>query len=125
MASFDLDFMETTGRPGYSTASLPHRLSPIDQFEGIAELLDALEVSGVARHQIEPVSQSDGGDHRIGPTDGLADTVEIPGNTARQFCGGLVKEKDFFGSKGGQVLVQETEALLPLEASNRFHDADD
>jgi hypothetical protein len=45
----------------------------------MAELLDALVVGGVASHKFQPVPQGEGGDHRIGPSNGLADPVEVPG----------------------------------------------
>ena len=54
-------------------------------------------MGGVARHQFQAVRQGDGSDHRVSPADGLADPVQVAGNAAGQFSGGLVEGKDFFG----------------------------
>jgi hypothetical protein len=44
-------------------------IPPVAQGEGIAELLDTLEMRGVARHQFQAVLYGNGGDHRIGQAD--------------------------------------------------------
>ena len=63
----------------------------VDQRERIGELLDALAVGGVAGHQLEAVYQGDGGDHRIGYADGVADAFEVAPDTARHLGGRLAE----------------------------------
>jgi len=45
---------------------------PVGEREGIAELLDTLEMSGVARNQLQAVLQGDGRNHRVGRADGTS-----------------------------------------------------
>ena len=82
---------------------------PVDQGERIAELLDALEMGGVAGHQLQAVMQGDGGDHRIGRADGLADAFQLARDAAGQLGGGLVEREDFFGGDGGEEVLQAAE----------------
>jgi hypothetical protein len=42
------------------------RLSPVDQREGVGEILNPLEMGGIAGDQLQSVRQGIGGDHRIG-----------------------------------------------------------
>lgn len=93
--------------------------------ERIAELLDALIMHGVPRDQFQAVCQGDGGNHRIGPADGLADAVEVASNAASEFRGGRIEGKYLFGSNRGKEALQAAGALFLLEAPDHFHDADD
>jgi hypothetical protein len=44
--------------------------SPVGESERVGELLDALEMGGVAGDQLQAMLQSDVRDHRVGDTDG-------------------------------------------------------
>ncbi len=105
--------LTTRGRDGRADSPIPAEsrlprsgrgsstgeLSPVDQRERIAELLDALEMGGVAGDQLQAVMQGDGGDHRVGGADGLADAFQLARDAARQLGGGLVEGEDFFARR--------------------------
>ena len=69
-------------------------------------------MGGVAGDQLQAVRQGDGGDHRIGQADGLADALQFAGDAASQLGGGLVEGEDFFGGDGGQEVLQSPVACF-------------
>ena len=97
---------------------------PVDQDERIAEILDALEMGGVAGDELQAVRQGDGGDHRVGQADGLADAFELASDAARQLGGGLVEGDDFFRGDSRQEVLQLPGRLLLLLAADHFHEGD-
>ena len=77
-------------------------LSPVDQSQRIAELLDALVMGSVARHQFKAMLERNRCDHRIGPADGLAYPLQVAGNPPGQFSSRLVENEDFFRGDAAQ-----------------------
>jgi hypothetical protein len=96
-----------SGKKIAADANLP----PVDQCERIAELLNPLVVGGVARYQLQPLIDSNGGDHGVRPADGLADAVKIAGNAARQLGGGDIQGENLFRGDGHHEGVQTLELL--------------
>ena len=76
--------------------------SPVGQGQRVAEMLDPLEMGGVARDQLQATRQGDGGNHRIGHADGLADSLQLAGDAASQLGGCLVEGDHFFRGDGCQ-----------------------
>src|SRR6476661_185957 len=95
---------------------------PVHYRQRIAELLDTLVMGGVTRHQFQPLDDGGGGDHRVGPADGLAGAVEVAGDAARQLGGGYVERENLFGSGGRHEGVLPLELLGFLVATNDFKD---
>ena len=74
--------------------------SPVRKRERVAELLDTLVMGGVTCHQLQALVDRNSGNHRVGPTDRLADAVKIAGDASGQFSGGRIQWENLFGSDG-------------------------
>lgn len=97
-------------------------MPPVGEGQRIAELLDTPIMGGVARDQFQAVDDSDGGDHRVAPTDRSSDTFQIAVDLARQSAVGRAERQDFLAADVGQEFLDAADALISLEAGNDFHD---
>jgi hypothetical protein len=78
----------------------------------------------ISGHQIQAVYQSNGGDHRIGQADGLADPLQLAGDPAGQLGGIVVEGKNLFLDNGCQEVSQLSVAHIPCETADHFHHGD-
>jgi hypothetical protein len=101
-----------------------HLNPPIVQNQGVTELLDALEMSGVSRDQLQAKRQGGGGDHRIGDADRLAGPFQLDGDVAGQLASGTLEGEDFFRGHGFQEVLQLPRGLFLLIASDHLHVGD-
>ena len=115
---------------GYKSGGVKRRfgqtqsLSPVNQCQRIAELLDTLEMSCVARHQFEVVFQGNRRNHRVSETDGASEAFQFTRDPARHDGGGLFKWDNFHRRKRGDKGLQAANALLFLKATDDFRDRD-
>ena len=100
-------------------------LPPVGQCEGIAELLDTSEMSGVAGDKFEALLDSNSGDHWVGQAYVLARAVQVAGNPACQFGGRLIEYDDLLESDCIQEIEQAAGVLHAVEALDDFHHCDD
>ena len=82
-------------------------------------------MSRIAGHQLQAVHQGDGGDHRIGQTNGLADAFEVTPDAARHLGGRLAEFQHFFTADMGEQGRNLLGSLDLLEALDHLHDGDD
>jgi len=71
--------------------------------------------------QLQAMMQGNGGDHRIGQADRLADPLQFAGDAAGQLGGRPVESDHFFRDGGCQDLLQLPKRLLLLMTSDHFH----
>ena len=77
-------------------------------------------MGGIARDELQAMRQGDSGDHRIGQADGLADPLQLAGDSAGQLVVGLVEGDHFFGGDGRQNVLQLPSRLLFLIAPDHL-----
>jgi hypothetical protein len=101
-----------------------HACFGVNERQRIAELLDTLEMGGVASDQLQAVLDSDGGDHGIGRADGLPRAFQLTCDVSGQFRIGFVKWKHFLRGKSRDEGLQLTGRLFLLVALYDLHHGD-
>jgi hypothetical protein len=61
----------------------------------MAELLDSLELGGVAGYQFQTMLQGNGSDHGVGKADRVAGAFKLTRDAAGQFGSGMLKGENF------------------------------
>jgi len=59
------------------TQFVAHSVAPVDEHKGMPDLLDSLIVGRVRGDKLEAGLQGDGRNHRVGPSNGLADASPL------------------------------------------------